>query len=169
MFLTPFSWDAVMDPWVFVPIGVTTAYALYDYFSSKGNLSREPHQTPYSNFLYAVNYGVVQPFGSGVPEEMFFRGFLQNELYDMVPSPFFAIPIQAAAFAFAHGPGDGRLTAALVGFYLGYLAYRGKGDLQRGITVHYWGDLMLGIDTLLNNQSRQHATPPTSLYLQINY
>ena len=169
LFLKPFSMDALSDPWVYLPIGAIATYVLVDYFNAQGTQNRNARLTPYSNFLYAMNYGVVQPFGSGVPEEMFFRGFVQNEIYDAVPSPWIAIPATATLFALAHAPGDGRWTAGLSGLYLGYLAYRNHGDLSPGITVHFWGVVLLGIETILLNNDAQHTTPPTGLYVQVNY
>ena len=169
LFLKPFSSETLTDPWVYVPIGIITAYTLADYYTSRGSVVRNQRITPYSNFLYTVNYGFVQPFGSGVPEEAFFRGFLQNELNYGTGTPWLAIPAQATLFAFMHAPGAGRITAGISGLYLGYLAERYKGSLGPGITVHFWGVVLLGIDTILLNNEAQRTTPPTGLYVQISY
>jgi hypothetical protein len=171
LFVKPFSLDVLKDPFVYIPIAAVAAYTMIDYYSARSpsNLQRNGRLTPYSNFLYAMNYGFVQPFGSGVPEEVFFRGFVQNEIYDAVPSPWLAIPATATLFAFAHAPGDGRLTAAISGLYLGYLADHYGGNLAPGITVHFWGVVLLGIETILLNNEAQQSTPPASFYVQINY
>lgn len=169
MFLGPLSLSAFEDPWVYVPGAILVIETGLVYFIDRNTLGRGAVLTPYSNFLYGLNYGVLQPIGSGVPEEMFYRGFLQNELLSLVDSPFFAIPISSAAFAFSHQPGPGRLTAAVAGGYLGYLAYRYPGNLAPGITLHFWGAVMLGIQTILLNSDSQKSTPLGSTLVQINF
>lgn len=169
LFLKPFALDSLSNPWVYIPVGIIAAYTAVDYYSARANIQRNQRLTPYSNFLYATNYGIVQPIGSGVPEELFFRGFLQNEIYDLIPSPYIAIPATAALFALAHAPGDGRYTAGLSGLYLGYLAHKYQGNLVPGITLHFWGVVLLGLETILLNNEAQHTTPPASFYVQINY
>lgn len=169
MFTSPLSLSAFEDPWVYVPTGLLAIETTLVYFLDKNTLGRGAPLTPYSNFLYGLNYGAIQPFGSGAPEEMFYRGFLQNELLELVDSPYFAIPISSAAFAFSHQAGNGRLTAAVAGGYLGYLAYRYPGNLAPGITVHFWGAIMLGIQTILLNSDAQKSTPLGSTLVQINF
>jgi len=169
LFVAPFKLSNWSDPWVFAPIAAVALYAVGDYFFSRNSNPRDQRLTPYSNFLYSFNYGAWQPIGSGAPEEMFFRGFLENELYAVVPSPYFAVPLSALAFSLAHGPGTGRLTAGVAGAYLGALAYREKFQLAKGITVHYWADLLLGIDTILQSQTAQRGTPPSAFYIQVGY
>lgn len=166
LFMEPFDSANLTNPWVFIPIIGVLAYTLEDFFTTNpGTVSR---LSPYSNFLYGFNYGVWQPIGSGAPEEMFFRGFLQNEFMDMTHSPYLAIPMSTALFAYSHAP-TGRLTAAIAGGYLGFLADHYHGRLGPGITVHFWSDLILGIETLLQNSKAQSTTPPATFSVQINY
>lgn len=170
MFLYPFRHANVTNPWFYGAFAAVVGATVIDYVTSlNGGLPNTQRLTPTSNFLYSINYEVWQPIGSGAPEEMFYRGFLQNELYSLVPSPFFAIPITAAAFAFSHAPGPGRISAAAAGAYLGYLAHRYHGNLAPGITLHFWSVVVLGIETVLLNQKAQHTTPPATLAVQINY
>jgi len=171
LFMAPFKADNWESPWVWIPIASVAAYVTYDYINTvnNGSLNRQAVLSPYSNYLYSVNYLGVQPFGSGAPEEMFFRGFLQHEFYDAVPSEWFSIPLTTALFTFAHAPGNGRFTAAVAGSYLGYLADRNHGKLSQGITVHFWGDLLLGLETVLLNQKAQRAISPGAFQVQINY
>lgn len=170
LFLAPFKTDYFKDALVVIPIAVTAIAAVIDFQIAKADgLPLVPRLTPYSNFLYSLDYQIVQPIGSGAPEEMFYRGFIQNELRSIVDSPWFAIPLSSAAFAFSHGPGYGRISAAVAGAYLGYLAHRGNGDLKPGIVVHFWSSLILGIETVLLSHEAQATTPPAALSFQINY
>ena len=169
LFLAPFQSENLTNPWVYLPLGMIAAEVAVDYFTSRGNVDRNAPLTPTSNFLYTLNYAFWQPIGSGAPEEMFYRGFLQNELYNLVPSPFFSIPVAATAFALSHEPGPGRWSAALAGTYLGYLAHRYAGRLGPGITVHFWGVVLLGVETVFLSHDAQRTTPPAAAYVQVNY
>jgi membrane protease YdiL (CAAX protease family) len=100
----------------------------------------------------------VQPFGSGAPEEMFFRGFLQNEFYHFIESPFFSVPMQAAAFSFAH-ESSGRIGAAISGLYLGTLAQHDHGRLNHTIALHFWSVVVLGVETALLTFNAQNDVP----------
>jgi hypothetical protein len=170
LFLDPFQPENLADPWVWIPLALVGGAVAVEYYTvQQGNTPNQQRLTPTSNFLYAFNYGIWQPIGSGAPEEMFYRGFLQNELHSLVPSPFFSIPLSTLAFSFSHAPGSGRITSAVVGAYLGYLAYRFQGHLGRGITLHFWGDFLLGLESILLNNDAQRTTPPASFVVQINY
>jgi membrane protease YdiL (CAAX protease family) len=170
LFLAPFDNDTLSSPWVYLPIASVALYTIIDYITTvNGTLNRQANLSPVSNALYGVNYLGVQSIGSGAPEEMFFRGFLQNEFQDAVPSPFFYIPAQTALFAFAHAPGNGRISAAVAGAYLGLLADHEHGQLSKGIAVHFWGVVMLGIETVLITNKAEHSIPPTAFQIQINY
>jgi membrane protease YdiL (CAAX protease family) len=103
-----------------------------------------PRLTAASNALYSLDHALLVPIGSGAPEEMFYRGFLQNEMYHLVPSPFFSIPASTLAFTFSHGPAD-RISAAVLGAYAGFLAHKYGGKLGPGIALHFWVDLLIGL------------------------
>lgn len=170
LFLAPFSAQQLINPWVWAPIAITGIAATVDYLISKKNdFPVVPRFTPYSNFLYTLDYQVTRPIGSSVPEEGFYRGFVQNEMYSVVDSPWFAIPASTLAFVFSHGPGYGRIGAAVAGLYLGSLAHKYNGDLKPGITVHFWSSLLLGIETVFLLHDSQATTPPTALSVQVNY
>ena len=170
LFMEPFNKDNLSNPWVYGSLAAVFAITVLDYVTIiNGGVPPAGRIGAYSNNLYAFNYGFWQPFGSGAPEEMFFRGFVQNELYDAVPSPYFAIPVTASLFALAHEPGAGRYSAAVAGTYLGFLAHHHNGRLGPGITVHFWSVVLLGIETVLLNQQAQRTTPPAALSYQFNF
>lgn len=170
LFLSPFNTEYLFDPWVYIPILIVGGATWYDYQQSLTyGLPDVRRLTPYSNFLYSLNYQVVQPVGSGAPEEMFYRGYFQNEMLYLTKSPIAAIALSTAAFAFSHGPGPGRITAGVAGAYLGYLSHKYNGNLKPGIAVHFWSNLFLGISTVFLSHEAQQTTPPTALSVQINY
>ena len=170
LFLAPFQPKYYKDPYVYAPIAFVFLVTLADYISqTSGTIAQSPKLTPSSNALYAFNYSVWQPIGSGAPEEMFYRGFLQNEMFDLVPNPVFAISMSTLAFAFSHEPGNGRYSAGAAGAYLGYLANRNGGRLGPGITVHFWSSILLGLETVLLAHKGQRDTPPASLDMQVNF
>ncbi|MBF0360131.1 MAG: CPBP family intramembrane metalloprotease [Oligoflexia bacterium] len=159
LFKAPFKLSVMSDPWVYLPIGLSTLYLLYDYTIEKDNVAATPKSRTETNIFYGFNNTVLYPFGSGAPEEMFYRGFIQNEAYSLVRSPYFSIPISALAFAFSHAP-EGRPTAAVVGLYLGYLAYRHNGKLDHSIAAHFWGNLVMGVFEVLLYEKAQSKSPP---------
>jgi hypothetical protein len=171
LFMSPFSAEYLEDPYVYLPILGVMLYTFGTLaFEAKDNsFTPVGRLDPTSNTLYAFNYGLWQPFGSGAPEEMFYRGFLQNEFRSWVDSPFFSIPLSTFLFAISHAPGNGRYTAAVAGGYLGYLADRYHGRLGPGIAVHFWGVVLLGIETIVESQRGQGITPPSGLSLQVDF
>jgi hypothetical protein len=169
LFLEPYDMKNITDPYVWIPTAGVLIYVLEDYFRTvSGTVGTVSRLTPYSNFLYGFNYGAWQPLGSGAPEEMFFRGFLQTEFMNWTHTPYLAIPMTTVLFAYSHAP-TGRLTAAVAGAYLGFLDYHYHGRLGPGITVHFWSDLFLGLETILLNSKGQQSTPPATFSMQIDY
>lgn len=170
LFKEPFQLSNLNNPWVLIPLLTVFTTSVIDYvIQTSRTLPPSPRFNPNSNAIYAFNSGLWQPFGSGAPEEMFYRGFLQNEFYSLVPSPYFAIPLSSLLFSLSHAPGDGRYSAALAGGYLGYLSYRYEGRLGAGITVHFWSGVILGLETILLSQKGQRSTPPASFDFQVNF
>jgi hypothetical protein len=167
-FTTPFELKNLDDPWVYVPLAMIAAAVTVDYMTSKPNSALQP-LTPTSNLLYDSHYGLWEPIGSGWPEEAFYRGFLQREFTLASGSPVLGVLGESALFALSHEAGSGRFSAALVGLYLGYLAERNHGNLGPGITVHFWGDLLLGLETILISHRDQRTSPQGALGIQINY
>lgn len=165
LFLAPFSARNLFNPWVGIPILLLGLATVYDYRTQIHSSDLQPLQplTPGTNRLIAFNYGVWEPIGSGAPEEMFYRGFLQHEFYSWVKSPYFSIPMSTLAFSFSHAA-PGRASAAIAGAYLGYLAHRNEGSLSPGIALHFWGVVFLGIETYLLTKRAQglNAAPVTT-------
>jgi len=159
LFSDPFKIENLASAWVYVPLGLITAMAVYDYTEqTKGGLDPIRKMNPWSNTLFATNFVVVQPIGSGAPEEMFYRGFLQNEFYHIVSSPFFSVPMSAALFSFSHAP-SGRIGAAVSGLYLGTLAQIDGGRLNHTIALHFWSVVVLGIETAFLTIGAQGDAP----------
>lgn len=165
--ILPFSTTYIKEPDVWIPLALVAAAVTLDYATSSPGAITPLNGS--SNALYSFNYGVWQPLGSGYPEEVAYRGFLQHELKSATGSPLLAVVLQALAFAFSHEPGGGRYSAALVGTYLGYLSEKHHGDLGPGTTLHFWGDTLLGVESLLLSNRAQHTTPQAGFSLQFNY
>ena len=166
-FEMPFESKNLTNPWVYVPLLLVTGGLVADYFMTERVDGQRLN--PSSNFLFASHYGILEPIGSGWPEEAFYRGYLQHEVTLATGAPALAIVAQAAAFALSHEAGAGQVSAFMVGTYLGYLAERFHGDLGPGVTLHFWGGLFLGIETILVSHRNQKSTPPTALGVQFTY
>lgn len=163
MFKDPFRLDTLSSPWVYAPIAGVLGISIYDYFAQgKAGIDPLSRMNTASNALFGFNYIFMQPFGSGAPEEMFFRGFVQNEFYHLVESPYFSVPMQTALFALAHRD-SGRVGAAISGLYLGTLAHKNGGNLAESIAVHFWSVVILGIETTLLTLKAQGDVPPTGV------
>ena len=161
LFGAPFKKDHLFNPWVGIPLLIVTGATVYDYCNQlkSGNLTPLQPLTPWSNALIGFNFVVWEPLGSGAPEEMFYRGFLQHEFYSWVNSPFFSIPMSAALFSLSHGP-SGRVGAGIAGSYLGFLAHHHDGDLSPGVTLHFWSVVVLGLETIALTFRSQGIIPP---------
>ena len=163
----PFDTHYIAEPDVWIPLALVAAALVVDYATS--NPAPMQPLTPSSNLLYGFNYGLWQPLGSGYPEEAFFRGFLQHEVTTAPTSPLLGVMAESVAFAFSHEPGNGRYSAGAVGAYLGYLSYSHHGDLGPGTTLHFWGDLLLGLETVFLSNRAQHSTAQGGFSFQFNY
>jgi hypothetical protein len=163
----PFEKTYITEPDVWIPLALVAAAITIDYVTTTPTAITPLNGS--SNSLYAFNYGVWQPIGSGYPEEVAYRGFLQNEIKTTTGSPLLAVLLQSIAFAFSHEPGSGRYSAALVGAYLGYLAEKHRGDLGPGTVLHFWGDALLGLESILLSNKGQRSTPAAGFSLQFNY
>ena len=117
LFLDPFHGSTLASAWVWAPIEATLGYAFLTTGSNAGVL---------------LDQIGVYPVGSGAPEEMFYRGFIQNEAYELVPSPVFSIGLSSLAFGFSHSREE-RLGAGLTGLYPGYLVHQDHGNLSEAI------------------------------------
>jgi len=165
--MIPFEKKYLEQEDVWIPLAVVFAAFTADYLTTSVE-SIQP-LTPSSNTLYAFNYGIWQPLGSGYPEEVAYRGFLQHEFKNLTGSPLLSIIGETAAFSMSHEPGAGRYTAGVVGLYLGYLAHKYHGDLGPGSFVHFWGNLLMGVEGILLNSKFQRTTMPGAFTVQFNY
>jgi hypothetical protein len=155
LFLAPFKWEILRDPWVYGALGVSGLAVALNYMATQS--SAIPQLTGASNTLYALNYTTIFPLGSGAPEEMFYRGFIQNELYHAVPSPYFSIPVTSLLYGFSHSSAD-VLSATVTGAYEGFVTHKDNGRLSSAIAYHFWADVMAGImATALLNKNEAHA------------
>jgi hypothetical protein len=166
LFMSPFDPEVLERFEVWGAIAGVLAITAVDYGSQvSGGISPIQKLTSFTNVAIGFNQMALYPVGSGAPEEMFYRGFLQNEAYHLVPSPLFSIPVSALAFSFSHGP-EGRGGALVSGTYLGILAHTNHGDLTPGIAVHFWSVFILGIESFLLTQRAQNyqagGPPPVS-------
>ncbi len=163
LFLAPFNPDVITDPWVWAPLAITGGALVANYLISIKDNAIAPVAKfkGISNPLYAFNYALMYPTGSGAPEEMFYRGFLQNEFQHVVDSPYFSITASTLAYAFSHSV-DERPTAAVTGLFLGFLTYREHGQLSKGIAYHFWADLMAGIAQLATVRYAQSEVASSS-------
>ncbi len=169
MLKDPFRWEVLSSPWVYIPIALTTAFVYFDYRSEINQLQGEI--TPLNNRSKAFlgfDQMVMYPFGSAAPEETFFRGFIQNEFYYMVRSPYFAVPMSSLIFALSHSQ-DGWPSAFISGLYQGTLAYKNDGNLAYGNAVHFWGVVALGVESFLLTLNSQAQAPPVGVKFNFTY
>jgi hypothetical protein len=167
LFSAPFQKENLFSAWVAYPLLISLAYHAYEYSSEK-TLVTSP-LTSRSKSEYALVYGAVYPFGSAAPEEMFFRGFLQNEAYAATESKWLAVFLSSAAYTLSHSP-DSYVSAAVSGVYLGTLTYHDNGALSHGITFHFWSDVIGGIHSILSLYRNQaHSAAPVKLSLSLEF
>lgn len=169
MFKDPFQWEVLKSPWVFIPIAVTGAFVYFDYRHELNQLTGEI--TPLnkrSKIFLGFDQMVMYPFGSAAPEEAFYRGFIQNEFYYMVRSPYFSVPMSSLLFALSHTQ-DSWPSAFITGLYQGMLAYKNDGNLAYGNAVHFWGVVILGIETFALTLQSQAEAPPVSVKFNFTF
>jgi membrane protease YdiL (CAAX protease family) len=170
LFTAPFDRDNLLNPWVYLPLLLTGAVLFYSYEQLTPNdYPALPQFNRRSSVFYDLTYTTVFPVGSGAPEEMFYRGFLQSEFYNWSGSPWVSVPMSTALYALSH-ESDAQLGAALSGLYLGYLAHRENGHLKLGITYHFWSDIMTGLYSIAvvklgQRQAALNAPPQVSFSL----
>ena len=164
LFEDPFRTEVLESPWVWAPLATLLAFTVAD--ATSGKHGSDIHSVPELNFgaraSFTFNQVALYPVGSAAPEEMFYRGFVQNEVNRASGSDWVAVPASAAAFAFSHGS-EGRPLAAISGLYLGILAARAHGNLSQGIAVHYWSVLILGLGAVVSTLRKAGDAPPAAL------
>ncbi|MGZ3700930.1 MAG: CPBP family glutamic-type intramembrane protease [Bdellovibrionota bacterium] len=146
LFLAPFKWDNLKSYWVFPAVLVSAAALIYNYQTSSndGSFGAISPLTLGSQRLYDFTYLGIFPVGSAAPEEMFYRGFLQNEFYHMVASPIFSVGMTTALYSFSHSS-DERASAAATGAYEGIVTHANGGQLSKAIAFHFWANFLAGI------------------------
>jgi len=90
-------------------------------------------ESPLEIFLALLVVAVLPAIG----EELVFRGFLQKQLYKILPSPHLSIIIAALLFSLMHFQFEGFLARAFLGGCLGYLYYW-SGSLWLPIIAHFF-------------------------------
>lgn len=169
LFLDPFQGKNLKDPYVLLPLSAIFSYVMFDFFYlSRSDSVTVSRLSPSSNALYGFNQAVWQPFGSGAPEEGFYRGFLQNEFRGWTHNSPVSIAMSSALFSISHQR-EGRISAAVAGAYLGFLADHFGGHLAPGITLHFWADFILGVESLLLLHRNERTTPPTGMSVQVDF
>lgn len=166
-FKDPFRAENIFDPWVYIPLLLTAVEIGFDYSATLQGSSGIQRLTPLTNAFVGFNQMVLYPLGSGAPEEMFYRGFLQNEARFIINSGWFSIPVSTLAFSLSHSS-EGHMGAAITGTYLGYLAHRNNGKLGKGIALHFWSVFLLGIEAFVLTLNEQRA-PPVSMGVSIPF
>jgi membrane protease YdiL (CAAX protease family) len=150
MYKDPFRSEIILSPWVYVPITLSAAYAFFDYRTEASAKDRPFYGllNNSSKAFLAFDQLIMYPIGSAAPEETFYRGYVQNEFYYLVRSPFFSVPMSATLFALSHEQA-GWPGAFVTGLYQGMLAYKNEGNLAYGNAVHFWGVVILGLESFL--------------------
>jgi membrane protease YdiL (CAAX protease family) len=160
LFLSPFRWENLSSPWVYPALAVTAAAMIYQYQQDVRDpgLPRTVRLNMASQRMYDFTYLGVFPAGSGAPEEMFYRGFVQNETGALGGSAAVSIALTAMAYAFSHSAND-RLSAGVTGLYLSWMTHENQGQIGRAIAYHFWSDVFAGIyQTFLVR--REQRKPP---------
>jgi membrane protease YdiL (CAAX protease family) len=144
--VSPFRWDYLSRPTTFIPIGIQ---ALAVFGSKHGyGIYRYPDVSKDQLHLYNVTANEF----TGVGEEAFFRGFLNNDLSDRWGNGW-GLAGSSAIFGLAHtGQGDtaNSLEAAAAGVYLGWVHQRNGFQAGEGVAIHYWWNVLSGIAAIRN-------------------
>ena len=169
MFKDPFRPEVLTSAWVYLPVALTSAYVYFDFQSQKKVAVQPIRPLKTQSKIYNLfNQTILYPSGSAVPEEMFYRGFLQNEMYYTFRSPYFAVPMSSLFFALSHSQ-EYWPSAFVSGLYQGMLAYQNHGDLTYGNAVHFWGVFFLGLESYFLTLHSEAKAPPVALNFNFSY
>ena len=167
LFSAPFKSENILSSLVIYPLAISLAYHAYLFSTEQPTVSvplSGRSKTEYG-FVYAAMY----PVGSAAPEEMFYRGFLQNEAYRASQSRWASVFCSTVAYTLSHSP-DSYIGAATSGLYLGALTYHEHGKLSQGIAFHFWSDVIGGVHAILSLQKNQQVlTRPAQLSLSAEF
>jgi hypothetical protein len=147
--VSPFRWEYLSRPTTFIPIGLQALAA----FGSKGGygIYRAPDVSKADLQIYNVTANEF----TGVGEEAFFRGFLNNELSNRWGNGW-GLAGSSAIFGLAHtGQGNtaNALEAGLAGAYLGWVHQRNGFEAGEGVAIHYWINVIAGIAAIRHGGS----------------
>ena len=169
MFKDPFRLEVLMSPWVYLPIAFTSAFVYFDFQSQKKIAVQPIRPLKTQAKIYNLfDQTILYPTGSAVPEEMFYRGFLQNEMYYTYRSPYLAVPMSSLLFALSHSQ-EYWPSAFVSGLYQGMLAYQNHGDLTFGNAVHFWGVFFLGLESYFLTLHTEAKAPPLAFNFNFSY
>lgn len=154
LFAAPFALDIVKDPYVYLPLLISLGFHVVSFKNETVTPLASLDQG--SKNGYGLMYGVVYPTGSAAPEEMFFRGFIQNEFLSMTGTPYLAVPMSTLIYTLSHSP-ESYLSAGVSGLFLGTLTYIQNGSLKKNIAFHFWSDVIMGIHAILSLQRNESA------------
>jgi len=163
LLLAPFRPAAVLSPEVILPVASLVLAALGPALFSNSTLFHVDGieilgQTMHPGWALAAQTPVhgTLSLGAAVSEEALFRGMLQSGMLEWW-SPPTAIAGQAFVFGVSHIPNAFQLgvrdpiyhatlqatVTALLGGWMGYLAYEDRGDLARAVAFHFWYDILV--------------------------
>lgn len=146
LFISPFKWRHLKKSWVFIPIAIAGAVAMFEPMDGRSISQAEtitmlghryqPHEAALiSSGIDVFRYSLV-----ATAEEMLWRGIIQTELTESV-NPTFACICSSLLFALWHVPSHGwrhGISTGLAGGYLGYRYMKNGYDLGETITIHFW-------------------------------
>ena len=144
--LSPFRWEYLSRPTTFIPIGIQ-AIAVFASKSGYG-IYRAPDVSTRNLHVYNVTANEF----TGVGEEAFFRGFLNNDLSSRWGNGW-GLAGSSVLFGLAHtGQGNtaNALEAGLAGAYLGWVHQRNGFEVGEGVAIHYWINVLAGIAAIRN-------------------
>jgi hypothetical protein len=142
--VSPFRWEYLSRPTTFIPIGLQ-ALAAFGSKSGYGiyralDVSKADLQI----------YNVTANEFTGVGEEAFFRGFLNNEFSNRWGNGW-GLAGSSAIFGLAHtGQGNtaNALEAGFAGAYLGWVHQRNGFQVGEGVAIHYWINVLAGLSAI---------------------
>jgi membrane protease YdiL (CAAX protease family) len=88
---------------------------------------------------------------------VFFRGFIQREIYGYTNSLSIAVATESLLFALGH---SNRLTSGLTGIYFGLVVDKKGGDLGFVIPTHFWLDVVDGLLTYFTERRAEGKNAP---------
>ena len=140
----PFEWNNLAKPSTYIPLLVVAAYV-----SSRDNVYAIERDRSVSMFkAMTTNFG--SNMLTGVGEEAFFRGYLNTELsHQLGETP--GVVASSLLFGAVHSGSGNQANfgmATAIGGYLGWLHQSNNYELDQGVALHYWINVISGIAEL---------------------